>query len=142
MHAATVAVGNPRLGEWVREATRESRFFAFRTIPGFFRKPWGEGWALVGDAGYHKDPVTGHGITDAFRDAELLANAVHAGLDGTSMIDALSQYQARRDELSRDVFETTQQIAALDWTEDSLLEIFMRFGAAVSTEAEQIAAFG
>jgi flavin-dependent dehydrogenase len=142
VHAATVAVGNPRLGEWVRDATRESRFFAFRTIPGFFRKPWGVGWALVGDAGYHKDPVTGHGITDAFRDAELLANAVHAGLDGTSMTDALGRYQARRDELSRDVFETTQQIASLDWTEDSLLEIFMRFGAAVTTEAEQIAAFG
>jgi flavin-dependent dehydrogenase len=142
VHAATVAVSSPRLGEWVRDATRESRFFAFRTIPGFFRKPWGQGWALVGDAGYHKDPVTGHGITDAFRDAELLADAVHAGLDGASMSDALSAYQARRDGLSRDVFESTQQIASLDWTEDSLLEIFMRFGAAVSTEAEQIAAFG
>jgi flavin-dependent dehydrogenase len=141
-NAATVAVGNPRLGELVKDATRESRFFAFRTIPGFFRRPWGEGWALVGDAGYHKDPVTGHGITDAFRDAELLANAVHAGLDGTSMTDSLSEYQARRDELSRDVFETTQQVASLDWTEDSLLEIFLRFGAAVTTEAEQIAAFG
>jgi flavin-dependent dehydrogenase len=141
-HAAAVTVGNARLGEWVRGATRESRFFAFRTIPGFFRKPWGEGWALVGDAGYHKDPVTGHGITDAFRDAELLANAVHAGLDGVPMAEALSGYQARRDELSRDMFETTQQIAALDWTEDSLLEIFMRFGAAVTMEAEQIAAFG
>jgi flavin-dependent dehydrogenase len=141
-HAATVAVGSARIGEWVRAATRESRFFAFRTIPGFFRKPWGEGWALVGDAGYHKDPVTGHGITDAFRDAELLADAVHAGLDGTPLADALSGYQARRDELSHDVFETTQQIASLDWTEDSLLEIFMRFGAAVTMEAEQIAAFG
>ncbi len=141
-HAATVSVGNPRLGEWLRAGTRESRFFAFRTIPGFFRTPWGEGWALVGDAGYHKDPVTGHGITDAFRDAELLANAVHAGLDGTSMTDALRDYQTRRDEFAHDVYETTQQIAALEWTEDSLLEIFMRFGAAVTTEAENIAAFG
>lgn len=141
-HAATVTVGNPRLGEWLRQGTRESRFFAFRAIPGFFRKPWGEGWALVGDAGYHKDPVTGHGITDAFRDAELLADAVHVGLDGVSMTDALSQYQARRDEFARDVFETTQEIAALNWTEDSLLETFVRFGAAVTTEAEQIAAFG
>lgn len=141
-HAAIVATGNARLGEWVRGATRESRFFAFRTIPGFFRKPWGDGWALVGDAGYHKDPCTGHGITDAFRDAELLANAVHAGLDGTPMADALSRYQVRRDEFSRDVYETTQQIAALDWTDDSLLEIFMRFGAAATAEAEEIAAFG
>jgi len=142
VYAANVAMGSPRLGEWVRQGTRESRFFAFRTIPGFFRKPWGEGWALVSDAGYHKDPVTGHGMTDAFRDAELLANAIHAGLDGTSMTGALGEYQARRDEFSRDVFETTQQIASLDWTDDSLLEIFMRFGAAVSTEAEEIATFG
>jgi len=141
-HAGIVAAGNPRLGEWVRAATRESRFFAFRAIPGFFRKPWGEGWALVGDAGYHKDPVTGHGITDAFRDAELLANAVHAGFDGAPVADALREYQTARDEFSRDVYETTQQIAALDWTDDSLLEIFMRFGAAVGVEAQQIAALG
>ena len=40
------------------------------TCAGFFRKPYGPGWALVGDAGYHKDPITAFGITDAFRDAE------------------------------------------------------------------------
>jgi hypothetical protein len=89
----------------------------------------------------HRSPVTGHGITDAFCDAELLANAVHAGLDGTPMADALEGYQVVRDQLSRDVFETTEEIAALEWSEDSLLEIFMRFGAASSSEAEQIAAF-
>ena len=82
-------------------------------------------------------------LTDALRDAELLANAIHAGLDGTSMTGALSDYQPR----ARRVSHTTSsrppsRIASLDWTEDSLLEIFMRFGAAVSTEAEGIAAFG
>ena len=46
-------------------------------LPNVVRQPYGPGWALVGDAGYHRDPVTGHGITDAFRDAELLARAVH-----------------------------------------------------------------
>ena len=141
-HADTVAVANKRLGGWMRDAKRESRFFAFRTIPGFFRKPYGPGWALVGDAGYHKDPVTGHGITDAFRDAELLANAVHAGLDGAPLDETLAAYQARRDELSRDVFETTQEIAALEWDDETLLPVFMRFGAAVMMEAEAIAAFG
>ena len=142
IHADVVSTCNPRLGDSLRNAQRESRFFAFRTVPGFFRVPFGAGWALVGDAGYHKDPVTGHGITDAFRDAELLANAVHAGLDGEPWQDALGHYRQRRDELSRGVFETTQEIAALGWTEDSLLEIFMRFGAAVQIEAEAIAAFG
>ena len=141
-HTDTVAVANKRLGEWMHESTRESRFFAFRTIPGFFRKPYGPGWALVGDAGYHKDPVTGHGITDAFRDAELLADAVHAGLDGSPLDETLAAYQARRDELSRDVYETTQEIAGLGWDEETLLPVFMRFGAAVMAEAEAIAAFG
>ena len=42
-------------------------------LPNVVRQPYGPGWALVGDAGYHRDPITGHGITDAFRDAELLA---------------------------------------------------------------------
>ena len=141
-HADVVAATSPRLGEAIQEATRQSRFFAFRTIPGFFRSPFGPGWALVGDAGYHKDPVTGHGITDAFRDAELLADAIHAALGGTDWGDALGDYQRRRDDLSRDVYETTQLIAALEWDEKSLLEIFMRFGAAVMAETETIEAFG
>ena len=140
-HAATVAVANLRLGEWVRQARRESRFFAFRTFPGFFRTPWGPGWALVGDAGYYKDPVTGHGITDAFRDAELLTIAISEGLGSESMDVPLAAYQARRDAMSRDIFETTQEIAALGWSEEDLLGIFMRFGAAVTEEATEIEAF-
>ena len=48
---------------------------------GFLRQAYGPGWALVGDAGYFKDPLTAHGITDALRDAELLANAAAAGTE-------------------------------------------------------------
>ena len=44
--------------------------------PGYLRRAYGPGWALVGDAGYFKDPITSHGITDALRDAELLARAI------------------------------------------------------------------
>ncbi len=141
-HAEVVTTASPRLGELIRQAERQSRFFAFRTVPGFFRVPYGPGWALVGDAGYHKDPVTGHGITDAFRDAELLAEAVHSALGGKDWDDVLGGYQRRRDELSREVFETTQLIAALGWDESSLLEIFLRFGAATIAEIEAIQAFG
>jgi flavin-dependent dehydrogenase len=141
VHADVVATTSPRLGELIRQAQRQSRFFAFRTVPGFLRVSYGSGWALVGDAGYYKDPMTGHGITDAFRDAELLAEAIHAALDGEDWDKALGSYQRRRDEMSRDVFETTQQIASLEWDEDSLLEIFMRFGAAVMAEEQAIGAF-
>ncbi|MGH2604474.1 MAG: NAD(P)/FAD-dependent oxidoreductase, partial [Dehalococcoidia bacterium] len=88
----------PGLAERAAAARREERWMGTADIPNFFRKPYGPGWALVGDAGYHKDPVTGYGITDAFRDAELLARAVVAGLGGVEpMRDALATYQARRD---------------------------------------------
>jgi flavin-dependent dehydrogenase len=141
-HAATVSTASVRLGEALRAGSRASRFFAFRTVPGFFRVPYGPGWALVGDAGYHKDPVTGHGITDAFRDAELLANAIHAGLDGAPLAETLDQYQKRRDELSQGIYESTQAIAALDWNDEGLFEIFMRFAMATAEELEALAAFG
>ena len=72
----------PPLAERVRIGSREERFYGTGDVPNFFRKPYGPGWALVGDAGCHKDPFTALGICDAFRDAELLANAVDEGLLG------------------------------------------------------------
>ena len=71
---ATLEKASPRLAEQMRGAKRETRYFAFRAQPGMFRKAYGDGWALVGDAGIYKDPVTGHGITDAFVQAEMLAD--------------------------------------------------------------------
>ena len=64
----------PSLAERVRAGTRGERFRGTADLPNFYRRPHGPGWALVGDAGYHKDPITAQGITDAFRDAELLAD--------------------------------------------------------------------
>jgi flavin-dependent dehydrogenase len=67
-------------------------------VTNFFRKPFGPGWALVGDAGYTKDPITAQGITDAFRDAELCATAVDEALDGgRAFDDAMAAYQRTRD---------------------------------------------
>jgi flavin-dependent dehydrogenase len=60
----------PEFVERVRGATRESKFIGSAELPGYFRKPFGPGWALVGDAGYHKNPITAMGINDAFRDPE------------------------------------------------------------------------
>jgi flavin-dependent dehydrogenase len=65
----------PEFAERVRGATREARF-AGVPLPNFFRKPYGPGWALVGDAGYLKDSITAQGISDAFRDAERCAQAL------------------------------------------------------------------
>src|SRR5262249_45345115 len=81
-------------------------------LPNFFRRPYGPGWALVGDAGYHRDPITAFGISDAFRDAELLAEAVAAGLSGRRLLDeALADYEQRRNEAAMPLYELTCQFA-------------------------------
>ncbi len=83
-------------------------------VPNRFRTPYGRGWALVGDAGYVKDPVTAQGITDAFRDAELCADALDAAWHGSRSYDqALSEYQQRRDERVLPMYEFTGQLADL-----------------------------
>lgn len=94
----------------IANARRVDRLRGFAGIRGFVRPCAGPGWALVGDAAYFKDPATAHGISDALRDAELLARAVLAG--GAR---AMQDYQATRDELSLDFFETTDRIASFRW---------------------------
>ncbi len=80
--------------------------------PNHLRHPVGAGWALVGDAGYHRDPITGHGISDAFRDAELLADRPRPPLAGdTDEVDALANYHAARDRNSREIFDITCELA-------------------------------
>jgi flavin-dependent dehydrogenase len=77
-------------------------------LPGYFRTPRGPGWALVGDAGYHRDPLTAQGISDAFRDAQFLAEAIDAGLAGRQpLAEALAGYQGRRDEAATAMYELT-----------------------------------
>ncbi len=67
-------------------------------LPNFFRVPGGPGWALVGDAGSHKDPHTVQGMGDAVRSAALLSDALDGWWRGdSSERDALEVYQAERD---------------------------------------------
>ncbi len=93
----------PNLAERLRGGTREERFRGTLQAPNRFRVPYGPGWALVGDAGYHKDPILAHGISDAFRDAELLAQS----------IDDLETYERRRNEMAAATYAATLQFAAL-----------------------------
>lgn len=106
---------------------------AFSGVEGFLRQSWGPGWALVGDAGYFKDPITAHGISDALRDAELLARAVTEGSDR-----ALARYQARRDELSVGLLEITDAVASFDWTLDEVQQLHLDLSAEMSREVETI----
>lgn len=102
--------GAPEFAARVARGSRATRLIGVGEIPNFFRRPYGPGWALVGDAGYHKDPVTGLGITDAFFDAELLAAAVDAGLSGRQpLIEALAGYEQQRNERAMPLYELAIQ---------------------------------
>jgi 2-polyprenyl-6-methoxyphenol hydroxylase-like FAD-dependent oxidoreductase len=80
----------------------------------WFRKPYGPGWALVGDAGY-KDSITAQGIHDAFRDAELCATALDEAFSGGRPFDAaMGGYQATRDRQVLPMYELTTQLATLE----------------------------
>lgn len=107
--------GLPEVAERVLAGTREERFAGMASIPNFFRTAAGPGWALVGDAGYHKDPIAAQGISDAFRDVDLLSDAVHAGLSGTEpMDDSLATFASRRDQEAFPWYRWTRQLAKLE----------------------------
>jgi flavin-dependent dehydrogenase len=89
----------PEFAERVRSGRREERFYGTADLPNFLRCPFGPGWALVGDAGCHKDPIGALGICDAFRDSDFLVDAVHEGLTGQRPLgEALMSYERRRNE--------------------------------------------
>jgi flavin-dependent dehydrogenase len=105
----------PSFAERVRNGKRAERFTGTADVPNFFRKPYGPGWALVGDAGYHKDPTTAGGITDAFRDAELLVEALDAGFSGQRKLSgALAEYELRRNAAATPIYDFyTTHVATL-----------------------------
>ncbi len=104
----------PSLRARMSAARLESKIYGAPT-PNFFRKPFGPGWALVGDAGYIKDPCTAQGIVNAFRDAELVTDAVEAWRGGSQTYDAaMASFQAKRDRESLPLFDFTCQMATLE----------------------------
>ena len=115
------------------------RIYGWAGMPGFVRRSWGSGWALVGDAGYFKDPITAHGMTDALRDAELLADAIVQAAAGLRPeAEALAAYQGRRDALSSRLFEATDQIAAYDWDMARIRRLLREVSSAMVDEVEAL----
>jgi len=89
----------PSLSDRVRAGHREERIYGAAQLPNFLRKPFGAGWALVGDAGCHKDPFAALGVCDALRDSELLADSLTDVLSGARReSDGLSDYERRRND--------------------------------------------
>jgi 2-polyprenyl-6-methoxyphenol hydroxylase-like FAD-dependent oxidoreductase len=131
----------PDLTARLRAGRRTSPVTGMLHAPNHLRRAYGQGWALVGDAGYHRDPVTGHGMSDAYRDAELLAVALHRALrgdidDGT----ALARYQFQRDGALRDVFELTCALAQYPPVPE-FVELQRQLSHSLDTEAAELAAW-
>jgi flavin-dependent dehydrogenase len=104
----------PDLAERLRSGKQEDRLVGTVNTANFFRRPYGAGWALVGDAGYHHDPTTAQGIADSFRDAELLSEAIDAGFTGRELMDtALARYEEKRNSSVMPMYEFTAQLANL-----------------------------
>jgi 2-polyprenyl-6-methoxyphenol hydroxylase-like FAD-dependent oxidoreductase len=104
----------PAFARRMARAKRETRFVG-TSVPGYFRKPFGSGWALVGDAGYNKDFITAMGMLDAFRDAELCASALDATFSERSTFEeAMLDYQRTRDAQVLPIYELTNQLAPLE----------------------------
>lgn len=126
----------PSLAERVRGAERVTGFRGFRGLPAYLRQPWGPGWVLVGDAGYHRDPYSAHGITDAFRDAELAARAIRAALvEPVVEADAMVSFHTWRDDFAVPMFGLTARMASYEWTTDEVLELMSLMGDEGEREA-------
>ncbi|MFG1814002.1 NAD(P)/FAD-dependent oxidoreductase [Kribbella sp. NPDC049174] len=128
----------PELAERLQAGRRTSPVTGMLRAPNFIRRAHGPGWALVGDAGYHRDPVTGHGMSDAYRDAELLASALHVALRGD--VDALSGYQEQRDRALRPVFELTVALAGYPPVAE-FVALQKELGRTLDAEASELAAW-
>jgi 2-polyprenyl-6-methoxyphenol hydroxylase-like FAD-dependent oxidoreductase len=104
----------PAFAERLRGAKREERF-AGMSVPNYFRKPYGPGWALVGDAGYNKDFITAQGIQDAFRQAERCVAALDESFSGARSFDAaMANYHSERDAHVGAMYEFTAGFATLE----------------------------
>jgi 2-polyprenyl-6-methoxyphenol hydroxylase-like FAD-dependent oxidoreductase len=103
----------PAFAERVERAERVAPFLG-GSVPGWFRKPYGPGYVLVGDAGYNKDPITAQGISDAFLDAERCSDALDRWMGaGDAYEDAMAAWHRARDAKALPIYDFTAQLATL-----------------------------
>jgi flavin-dependent dehydrogenase len=131
----------PELAERLRHARRTSPVLGVLRQPNQLRQAFGPGWALVGDAGYYRDAITAYGISDAFRDAELLAVALDRALsaDAEEEAAALVRYQQQRDQALREIFEITCRLAAYP-PMSAFVELQKQLGGAIDKQSAALAA--
>ena len=120
MHEST-----PSVADRLQRARREEKWVGTAGVANYFRKPYGPGWALVGDAGYDKDPLTAQGISDAFIDAENLTEALDAGFaGGARSTTRWREYQSSRDQRAKPMYDFTCQLARLEPPPPPMQQLF------------------
>jgi flavin-dependent dehydrogenase len=129
LFGAVVRQTDPALARMVAGGEREGKLHPFPGRAGFIRRPWGPGWALVGDAGCFKDPITAHGMSDALRDAELLARAVVAGTP-----EAFAAYEATRDAFAVELLDLSDEIASFRWNLERIKALHHRLSQLMGRE--------
>jgi len=134
-----LSAASPALAERVEGSSALDRIRGWRGMPGIVRRPFGPGWALVGDAGLFRDPISSHGMTDALRDAEILASGILEMLwGGVPEQVALGGYQALRDRLSLRMFDAVDRIAAYDWSPERVDGLLRAHSGAMSDEIDYL----
>jgi flavin-dependent dehydrogenase len=129
----------PRLAARVRDAQVTAPARGAVALPNHVRQAAGPGWALVGDAGYHRDPITGHGMTDAFRDAELLAHHLGRVLRGEAPEHrTLAAYGDERDQALAAIFDLTVQLVQFPAAAE-IASLQMELSRCIDAEASWLA---
>jgi 2-polyprenyl-6-methoxyphenol hydroxylase-like FAD-dependent oxidoreductase len=89
----------------------------------------------VGDAGYFKDPLSAHGMSDALRDAELLARAMLAiTCEDRSEAAALGQYESMRNAFAVPMLQLIDRIASRQWTDAEIKHLLMQLSKFMKQE--------
>lgn len=129
----------PDISAFVKGASRVERFRFTTGITSFLREPFGAGWALVGDAGFTKDPLSAHGISCALRDAELLADAISDSLSATAVETiAGRRYHQLRDRFAVPLLSETSALASYQWGPEEASAIMRRLGSLTDAECEYL----
>ncbi|MGI9624681.1 MAG: NAD(P)/FAD-dependent oxidoreductase [Acidimicrobiales bacterium] len=128
----------PELAEHMKDASQATRFRSFPGERSFTRTAAGPGWALVGDAGAFIDPMTAHGMSAAFRDAQACADAAVCTLDSSDTDNAWGHYEHKRDEVSRPMIDAVDDVAAFRHPLDRVQQAHIKLSKIVGGEAAEI----
>jgi flavin-dependent dehydrogenase len=135
----------PALWERMQGGTPVERLRGSGDQQNFFREAAGPGWALVGDAGHHKDSITARGISDAFFQAECLAGHIGDGLHDPARLDrALGRFAEERKAALSEGYESTLGVARLEIHERrlALLRAVQRDAELTRTYFDLVAGIG